>query len=424
MAGFSGGGEAFPPLIGRSSTDYGYWVSIETVNYHQKATELPILMVKKFMEQYFVGTKVAKPTKEGRLILQASSKKVALQATKCKKFYEVCEINITPMESMNHKLGSIYGREMLTITVEEMEAELKNQHVTNVERAQTMRDGVLSPNGLHILTFDATKMPEDVYIGYMRYNVRTYYPRPLRCTRCCIFGNSKKRCTAEKEACRYCRETPHTGSSCVQKYCRNCEDESHGTFDKDCPKFELEVAIVRLKIDKNLSYGQARALLNKEIQRSTESYENSILEKLSKAARERAAEAAAEHAAIIQNEKEIEELKKELDKLRETTEMLEELKQKFMDLTRYLEESERNTQLTSPATTIEKNTASSSQKITQNTKKGQNKTTNEPTQMETETNLKRKKSKSKEEIPIKKYTTVINMHNFQSLTDEQLQQIQ
>jgi hypothetical protein len=192
------------------------------------------------------------------------------------------------MESMNYRQGSIYGREILTCTVEELEKELKNQIVVKVERAMSMKDGVLTPNGLHILTFDATRLPDELYVGYMRYSVRTYYPRPLRCSRCCIFGILEKDVKLR---------------ICLKKYCRNCKCETHGTFEKECPKFEEEVAIVRLKVDKNWSYGEARAFLTKEVQKATDSYMNTILERYQKAARERAGQSEEVKAAIIQTKR-------------------------------------------------------------------------------------------------------------------------
>jgi hypothetical protein len=173
---------------------------------------------------------------------------------------------------------------------------------------------------------------------------------------------------------------------------------------------------VRIKIDKNIFYGQARAYLNKEIQRSTESYENSILEKLSKAARERAVESAEVKAAILQNENEIEELKNDIKRLVESTKELQELRQQkeqYLQTMRLLEEQQ--TPAPTPTPTPSTSMVTTRQKTAQNTKQAQ---------METETNLKRKKSKSKEEIPTKKFTVVINMHNYHSLTNEQLSQIQ
>jgi Arc/MetJ-type ribon-helix-helix transcriptional regulator len=326
---FAGGGNDFPPLLGLNNpAEEGYWVSLETVNHEKTAAQLQLFTVKKFLEQNFPGTHTARPTREGKLMILAKNKKIALQATKIKKFYNECDVSITAMDTMNYRQGSIYGREVLSCTIDEMETNLKNQHVVKVERAMSMKDGVLTPNGLHILTFDTTRLPDEIYIGYMRYNVRTYYPRPLRCSKCCIFGHSRKRCEAREEACRSCDQAVHQGSICTGKYCRNCKKSDHGSFDKGCPTFETEVAIVRLKVDKNISYGQARALLSKEIQRSTDSYINSTLERLQVAARERASQSEIVQEAIEKDRRELAEIEADLKKLEETNRKLVELLQK------------------------------------------------------------------------------------------------
>jgi hypothetical protein len=66
--------------------------------------------------------------------------------------------------------------------------------VVTAERVQFMKDGTLSTHGLHILTFDKARLPQEVYVGYMRYSVRTYYSKPLRCSKCCNFGHQRGYC--------------------------------------------------------------------------------------------------------------------------------------------------------------------------------------------------------------------------------------
>jgi hypothetical protein len=417
MASFSGGGNDFPPLIcptRNRANDEGFWVSMETVHHEKSATQLPILMVKKFMEQAFPGTRTAKPTREGKLIIQARNKQIGLQAMKYKRLYDVCDIVFTPMKSMNHRLGSVYGREMLTISEKDLEAELKSQHVIKVERAQTMKDGILSPNGLHILTFDTTKLPEEIYVGYMRYGVRLYYPRPLRCSRCCVFGHTKKRCSEEDEACRNCKEKAHHGTPCTGKYCRNCKvSEKHGTFDKECPMFELEVAIVRLKVDNNWSYGQARAALNKEINKSAESYKNSISETISKAARERAMESESIKVALTQNNLEIEKLKEEIQALKESSETFIKLRNEQKKLLQFNQNI-----ATSSKTQIQKKTPTSQNAHPKNANPHQTRSKTSE-KMNTETNLKRKNTGS-DNAPLKRTALLLTMDNLKDLMGSQL----
>jgi hypothetical protein len=314
MASFSGGGTEFPPLLDPNvKTEIGFWMVIETVEHDKKATELPLFTMKKFIEQTFPGTSTARPTKEGKLLVIAKTRKIFMNATKVTMFYNICKVKISAMDSMNTSVGSVYGRELLQCTVEELNTELKGQGIVNIERAMTMKGGILTPNGLHIITFDTNKLPSEMYIGYMRYTVRTYYPRPLRCSKCCIFGHSRKRCEKNEEACRTCKRAIHIGFPCAkdETYCRNCEQEGHGSFDKECPKYLQELAIVRVKVDRNISYGQARALFNREIERTKESYISSFLESLQKNARESAMRSERIQELILQQEQDAEKLEKE-----------------------------------------------------------------------------------------------------------------
>jgi hypothetical protein len=419
MAAFSGGGSNFPPLLNNNNNqqDGGYWVSLETVNFNLTATQLPIFAVHKFLEQTFQGTSTARPTREGKLLIRANSKKIANSAVKRKRFYDICDINIQMVDSMNWKTGSIYGREILSCSVEEMETNMKNQGVVKIERALSMKDGVLSPNGLHILTFDAVRLPEEVYVGYMRYSVRTYYPRPLRCSKCCVFGHSRKRCTVEEEACRHCDKPIHQGTLCAGKFCRNCKKDTHGSFDRNCPTFEVEVAIVRLKIDNNISYGQARAIMSKDMDKCANSYVNKVLSQYQLASKNRAMESEDVKKAIEQNLKEIDELKEEIAKLQETTRTLEDLKAQKKAIIEHnnslmnANQAPTTTQYTVPfpITPTPKST-----KVTSKAPTGM--------PMETSTNLKRKNTETPEGSKADR-TRIITMTNSTNLNKDQQAEI-
>jgi hypothetical protein len=108
-----------------------------------------------------------------------------------------------------------------------MKEELKTYGVVDVERAMSMRDGNLTPNGHHIVIFDQRKMPTEVNVGYMRHNVRVYYPRPLRCSKCCKFQHTRKRCPEREMACRNCNADAQPGIQCsTQAIYVNMEDRS------------------------------------------------------------------------------------------------------------------------------------------------------------------------------------------------------
>jgi hypothetical protein len=118
-----------------------------------------ILAMTKFI--LALGTKTARPTKDGHLLILAKTTKAMKNSVGEKTMAVDAEQNITlkisTMDDMNHSKGSIYGRELLAMTEEQMKEELKAYGVVGVERAMSMRDGNLTPNGLHIVIFDQRK---------------------------------------------------------------------------------------------------------------------------------------------------------------------------------------------------------------------------------------------------------------------------
>jgi hypothetical protein len=116
----------------------------------------------------------------------------------------------------------------------------------------------------------------------MRHNVRVYYPRPLRCSKCCKFQHTRKRCPEREMACRNCNADAHPGIQCPlnSKYCRNCQTNDHTTYDRDCPTLAMETQIVKTKVDQNISYGQARAIWQGEVKKAEESYTATFFERI------------------------------------------------------------------------------------------------------------------------------------------------
>jgi hypothetical protein len=77
----------------------------------------------------------------------------------------------------------------------------------------------------------------NVKIGYLRYEIRTSYPNPLRCVKCLTYGHTKNHCTEQNEYCN--DEISHPNVTCDVKQCRNCPKPQppihHTSLDPDCP---------------------------------------------------------------------------------------------------------------------------------------------------------------------------------------------
>jgi hypothetical protein len=58
---------------------------------------------------------------------------------------------------MNSTQGTIFGRSLLTESIEQIQEALNSYKVTKVEGMETMKDVIRSPNGLHVITTFGTR---------------------------------------------------------------------------------------------------------------------------------------------------------------------------------------------------------------------------------------------------------------------------
>jgi hypothetical protein len=79
------------------------------------------------------------------------------------------------------------------------------------------------------VTFDSPLLPDYISLwnGFMTINVKQYKRKAMFCTRCLQYNHTSKRCDKEK--------TTTTDPSSLDK-CIHCDETSHKTGDKMCPK--------------------------------------------------------------------------------------------------------------------------------------------------------------------------------------------
>jgi hypothetical protein len=166
------------------------------------------------------------------------------------------------MENMNSTQGTILGRSLLTESIEEIQEALNSYKVIKVERMETMKDGIRSPNGLHVITFGTRTLPESVMCGYERFST------------CCQYGHTKNWCKSNNgPVCKDCAEPKHEGICEKPKRCVNCKPprNAHSSFDKNCKTRVVKNIIIRIKVDECISYGIARKIFDSKIQNAKQS---------------------------------------------------------------------------------------------------------------------------------------------------------
>ncbi|GBO22526.1 hypothetical protein AVEN_231462-1 [Araneus ventricosus] len=109
----------------------------------------------------------------------------------------------------------------------------------------------------------------------MRLSVRTYIPNPLRCFKCQRFGHSKTSCRGTL-TCARCAEVGHESTDCTRvEKCVNCKGE-HTSFSRNCFAWKQEKEIISTKIKKQISFQEARKLVQSQTPKPGNSYVSAV----------------------------------------------------------------------------------------------------------------------------------------------------
>ena len=98
-------------------------------------------------------------------------------------------------------------------------------------------------------------------MAYFRVNVEVYVPNPLRCHNCQKYGHLEDRCSKDP-ICSKCGQTAeHLKNRCSNElHCVNC-GEKHSADSKECRIWHKEKEIIRIKFTRNISFIEARKLV-------------------------------------------------------------------------------------------------------------------------------------------------------------------
>ena len=132
------------------------------------------------------------------------------------------------------------------------------QGVTDVRRINVHRDGGLKPTNTFAFTFDSPVLPANVKIGFIQAKVDVFIPKPLRCYKCQVFGHHENKC-GRQAICVNCSLPEHCQPGQCQRpaKCANCSGD-HSANSKDCPQWEKERKILKIKCENNLSFPESR----------------------------------------------------------------------------------------------------------------------------------------------------------------------
>ena len=199
-------------------------------------------------------------------------------STSLLKTTKIANINvkITPHNSLNSKKGVIKCPDLKYSPEEEILEELKHADVSSVTKITIRRDGKLISTGTHVLIFETPTLPASIKIATMNIRVEPFIPNPLRCFNCQQFGHHKSNCK-RNSICPKCGDKDHPEDNCSSPVkCSNCQGD-HPAFSRKCPRWQTEKKIQTLKYTQNISFPEARKIIESQsVTQSRQSYASAV----------------------------------------------------------------------------------------------------------------------------------------------------
>jgi hypothetical protein len=85
------------------------------------------------------GSLEAKPMRDGRILVLAKNQETVSKAIqKGNNYYDICNLKTTRMDNMNTCQGTVFGRALLTESLEDLAESLKSYQVSKIERIESI----------------------------------------------------------------------------------------------------------------------------------------------------------------------------------------------------------------------------------------------------------------------------------------------
>lgn len=159
--------------------------------------------------------------------------------------------------------GIIYDKFLVPIDEDTLKVILKNQGVKDIVKIyKTNQEGEKLPTGSVILIFDQNEFRDNVIIELIQLKVNKLIAKPMQCSHCGYIGHTIKKCKWIKVIfCKICFSKHNNDVDCNVE-CINCNG-SHFSNDKKCPAFIKEKEIVRFKDENQITYFNAKNIIEK-----------------------------------------------------------------------------------------------------------------------------------------------------------------
>ena len=200
--------------------------------------------------------KSIKTLRSGDLLIQCAKETHEKTLLQMKTFCGL-KCSVKPHSSLNTSKGIVRCPALSKVTSEHILEFMADQGVTDVRRINVRRDGEMKPTNTYVFTFNSPVLPTAVKVGFIQVKVDVYIPNPLRCYNCQVFGHHENKCGRYTVCCN-CAQPEHCASGQCDKpaKCVNCSGD-HPANSKQCPQWEKERQILKIKCEQNISFPEA-----------------------------------------------------------------------------------------------------------------------------------------------------------------------
>ena len=217
-------------------------------------------LIQKAIQSIVGEPKNIKKLRTGELLIELQNNSQAIKLKKCTSLGNI-PVTISAHRTLNSSKGVISEPDLIYVPESEILENLKDQGVTAVHRISITKNNNKIPTQHIILTISTPKLPKSIKAGYLECSIRPYIPNPLRCFNCQRFGHSKTSCRG-KLTCGRCSSEGHDSSNCNDAFCCvNCKKD-HPSYSRDCEKWKKEKEVQALRSKQNISYIEARKIID------------------------------------------------------------------------------------------------------------------------------------------------------------------
>jgi hypothetical protein len=235
-----------------------FWI-IASKQGNPEVTSISPFVIDKTLQGCIGTAKTIKKLRSGVLLVEVSREAQAVSLQRLTMIASI-PVTVTPHRSMNSCKGVVRSYDLAQMDDAELLGELQSQNVTEVRGISVTKDGVRRRTNTTILTFAQPSIPHSLKAGYLSVPVEQYFPNPLRCFKCQKYGHHQTLCK-HPAACARCGQAAHGDDPCTgPPHCVNCSG-SHTSFDKTCSKWLHEKEITKVKFSQNISFPDARKVV-------------------------------------------------------------------------------------------------------------------------------------------------------------------